>query len=380
MSAPLMTGSGIERYALCPGSAVLPRVETISDDAERGRTIHAFLEAVNKDGREKALAAVPDDLRSACEALDVTRLPTDPKRFAAEVAFALDTVTGKARELGRGIGRKYDCAPTEIAGTADVVALLEEDGVFVADFKSGWSRRTAAKDSLQLRFYALAAARAYGRTRAVVQVIRVFEDGETWTDEASLDTFDLDSFAMDLAALASAIEADRKLYAEGVEPALVEGSHCRWCPAFARCPAKCALVSSAAGVEIGPLTPETAARAYERIRLYRQALDAAESALKDFARQTPIPLSDGQVYGPRYDSTKSIDGKVGATALRALLGPAAEEGIEVSVTQAGIKRALKAAGQPPKKLEEVLALIERNGGLRITKAPKLIAHKPKEAA
>lgn len=376
MSAPLMTGSGVERHALCPASAVLPRVETISDDAERGKAIHAFLEAVNRDGREKALAAVPDDLRAACEALDTSRLPTDPARFAAEVAFAYDTVSGKARELGRGIGRRYDVAPTEIAGTADVIALLDDDGVYVSDFKSGWSRRTAAKDSLQLRFYALAAARAYGRTRAVVQVIRVFEDGETWTDEATLDAFDLDAFALDLGALASQIEGDRKLYAEGVEPQQVEGSHCRWCPAFARCPAKAALLAGPPSLEI---TPEGAAAAYAKLRLYKEAVERAESILKDYARQHPIPLPDGQVYGVRYDATRSIDGKVAASTLRDLLGPAAEAAIMMEVTQASIKRALKAAnGAPP--LDAILAEIEKRGGLKVTKAPKLIAHRPKEAA
>jgi hypothetical protein len=380
MLRPILTGSGLERVALCPASVVLPRVEATSDDAERGKTIHAFLEGVNREGREKALEAVPEELRAACEALDTSKLPTDPARYAAEVAFAYDTVTGKARELGRGIGRRYECASTEIAGTADVTALLDDDGVFVADFKSGWSRRTAARESMQLRFYALAAARAYGRTRAVVQVIRVFDDGETWTDEAALDAFDLDSFALDLGALASSVEGDRKLFAEGVEPEMVEGPQCRWCPAFSRCPAKCALVASAAGAEVGPLTPDVAARAYDRLKLYKAAIERAEGILKDYARATPIALSDGTVYGVRLDSTKALDGKVAAAALRDLLGDAAGEAITVEVTQAGIKRALKAAGRPAKELDSILETIKARGGLRVVQAPKLVAHKPKEAA
>lgn len=377
MASPLMTGSGIERHAICAASAVLPHVGTVSDDAARGTVIHAFLEAVNAKGREAALADVPDDLRPVCEALDVSKLPTNPRLFAAEVAFAFHTVTGKARELGRGIGRRYDCASTEIAGTADVIALLDDDGVFVADFKSGWSRRTAARDSLQLRFYALAAARAYGRSRAQVQVIRIFEDGETWTDEASLDAFDIDSFAADLSALASSVEADRKLYAEGVEPQMVEGAHCRWCPAFSRCPAKAALISIPPSVEI---TPEGASAAYQRIRLYKQALEKAEEILRDYARANPIPLPDGSVYGVRYDDARRIDGKVAEKVLREWFGQAADAGIEVDVSQASIKRALAAAGNRGVKLADVLAEIEKRGGLKVTKAPKLVAHKPKEVA
>lgn len=365
MTAPLATGSGLERHAICTASAVLPQTHTVSEHADRGTVIHRFLEVVGKD-RAAALAGVPDDLRPVCEALDVSKLPTDPSRFAAEVAFAYDTETGAARELGRGIGRRYDCAPTEVAGTADVVALMDDDAVFVADFKSGWSRRAGARESLQLRFYALAAARAYGRSRAVVQVIRIFEDGETWTDEASLDAFDLDSFALDLGALASSIEADRKAYAQGIEPDTVEGGHCRWCPAFNRCPAKVALVQAPPSVEI---TPEGAARAYERLRLYRQALDKAEEILKDYARANPIPLPDGTVYGVRYDNTRKLDGHVAAPILRELgLGAAIKE----EVTLSALKEAAKSRGL---SVDEVLSAIEARGGLKVVKAPKLIAHK-----
>ncbi len=375
MGRPMMTGSGIERHALCPASTVLPRVETISDDAARGTRVHAFLEAVNTKGRDAALTNVENDLRPVCEALDVAKLPID-SRFAAEVAFAYDTVTGKARELGRGIGRRYDCHATEIAGTADVVSLLDADGVFIADWKSGWSRRTAAKDSLQLRFYALAAARAYGRTRAIVQMIRVFDDGATWKDEASFDAFDLDSFALDLAALASGVEVERGLYVEGVEPDMVEGAHCTWCPAFSRCPAKVALLMAPPYIEI---TPEGAATAYEKFRLYKQALDRAAEILKDYARANPIPLPDGTVYGPRYDSTKRLDGRVAASVLREFFGDSAEAGIDVEVTQASIKRAIDAAGNRSVTLKDVLDAIQKRGGLKITQAPKMVAHRPRAA-
>jgi len=372
---PLLTGSGLERVKVCPGSAILPGTETVSDYASRGRSIHSFLEAVNRKGRDAALEEAPEEIRPLCEALDLRLMPTDPGRFASEVAFAYDPETGEAREIGRNLERRYDVREGEIAGTADVVAMLDADGVYVADFKSGWSRKTAARDSWQLRFYALAAARAYGRSRAVVQVIRIFEDGETWTDEAALDAFALDEFAMDVGALAAELDAMRALYADGVEPPLVEGDHCRWCPAFARCPAKTALVMAPPSVEI---TPEGAALAYQRIRLYKQALEKAEAILKDYARAHPIPLPDGTVYGPRYDSTRQINGAVAAGVLRELLGPGAEVGIEVGVTQASIKRALAAAGSGV-KVGDVLAAIEARGGLRIVKAPKMIAHTPKES-
>lgn len=385
MREPIFTGSGLERIRTCLGAAVLPHTGSVSDDASKWSAVHAFLEAVNAKGRDAALAEAPDDVRPICEALDTIKLPTDPTKYAAEVAFSLNVVTGEARELGRGIGRRYEVGGDEAAGTCDVVALLDDDAVMVVDWKGGWSKRTAAKDNLQGRFYCLAAARAYGRSRAVFQIIRILEDGTTWTDEAKFDAFDLDSFALDLSVLATEIVEARALYAQGVEPSMVEGAHCRWCPAYARCPAKVALLRATAddlqGLAVpGSITPEVAARAYERLRLYKQAVDRAEEILKDYARANPIPLSDGQVYGVRIDNTKALDGKVAASALRDLLGDAANEAITVEVTQAGIKRALKAAGRPAKDLESILAAIKERGGLRVVQAPKLVAHKPREAA
>lgn len=381
---PLATGSGLERLLACDGPAYLRHIESTSDDADRGRAIHAFLESASASGRDVALGLSPESLRPALEALDLTKLPVDPARFAAEVAFALDVKTGEARELGRGIGRRYEVTGTEVAGTADVIALLEDDGVFVADFKSGWSKRAPARENAQLRFYALAAARAYGRSRAVVQIIRIMEDGATWTDEAELDAFDLDAFDFEIRTLGQRILRLR----DGAEEArIAEGAHCKWCPSFSVCPAKQALLRSAALAAPAPeeLTPEVASKAYERIRLFRAALDKAEEILRDYARAHPIPLADGFVYGVRQDSTKTLDGHVAMLALREAIGPWADTAIDVKVSQAGVERAAKLwveqnGGSVAAKKRELLDLIASRGGVKVVTAPKLVAHRPKEAA
>lgn len=386
MTAPLATGSGLERLMLCDGPAYLPHVESTSDDADRGRAIHAFLETASASGRDVALDLSPEELRPALEALDLSRLPVDPARYAAEVAFALDPFTGAARELGRGIGRRYEVTDTEIAGTADVTALLDADGVFIADWKAGWSRRTPARENPQLRFYALAAARAYGRSEATVQIVRIMEDGATWTDEARFDAFDLDSFATDLRALAERVQALRSGTAK---PRVAEGPQCKWCPAFNACPAKTALLRAAALAAPDPaeLTPDVAREAYRRLKLYKEAVARAEEILREYARNTPIPLDGGVQYGVRVDKTKSLDGAVAASVLRDLLGDAAAEAITVEVTQAGIKRALakwlkahpEANETQKAALERVLGEVQRRGGLKVVEAPKLVEFSPKAA-
>lgn len=375
MSAPILTGSGLERAMLCDGPAYLQHIDSVSDDAARGSAVHAFFEAVSTKGREAALDDAPEDLRPALEALDLSRLPVGSS-YAAEVAFAYDPLMSAARELGRGIGRRYEVGDTEIAGTADVVALLDDDGVFVADFKSGWSRRTAAKENPQLLFYALAACRAYKRSRAAVQIIRVMEDGTTWTDEAALDAFDLDEFASRVLDLASRYMEVRN---EIREPRLAEGEQCRWCPSFSVCPAKVALLAKPLAFEA--LSPEVAATAYAKVKLYKAAVERAEEILRDYARTHPIPLEDGTVYGVRIDHAKNIDAKVARGVLSEWFGePVAEQGISYEASQASLKRALKAAGNRGISFDDLLAEIQKRGGLKVIQAPKLVAHKPKEAA
>ena len=60
----------------------------------------------------------------------------------------------------RGYG---DLGPLEVAATADVVALMGNDGVAIIDYKTGHSRIAPAGRNWQLLFLALCAARRWGR-------------------------------------------------------------------------------------------------------------------------------------------------------------------------------------------------------------------------
>ena len=377
----------------CIGSAVLPTVARSSEFAQRGTAIHKFLHDALSESREKALAAVPEEWRDACAALDLERLPTcRPDAFAGEVSLAFDIDTGKGRELGRNLGRNYAKGPSEIVVTTDVLALTADgDGVYVGDFKSGHTRVTAAKRNPQLLAGAVAACRAYGRTRATVSVIYLREDGSPYYDQAELDALDIDAAAAELIDLGNrARDAARAFQDNGTVPRLHIGSHCKYCPALVSCPAQAAIVKRMAAEPEQVvndlkrmLTPETAAAAYERAKAIRNVLHLFDEALYAYAEQNPILLKDGRVLGPTESTRESVDGAIARKVLTELHGPdIGDSACTFASSKAAVKRALGVIaterGEPLAPLErEVLSAIDASGGIIRTTTRAVKEHRPK---
>lgn len=390
MDSPLPSASALPIVAACPPSAALPRAEEAPDDArERGSWRHEFLANVGRLGVEKALALVPEKWRAACAALDVSKLPAcEPGAFAAEVAFFYDLATGEAREVGRGLGRRYEKADpprraTEIPGTADVVALTADgEGVFVADYKGPWAEVPPAATNEQTLFYALCAARAYGRTRATVMIFRLGEDGAVRApDVAHFEAWAIDRFAIWLANTSQLVAELRAAYARGEVLTTKLGAHCRYCGAKRFCPGLSALVRELADpptmadlktMLAEELTDETAARAWARIRELAPAVKVIETvkdALKVYAAERPIPLANGKVLAVR-----PVEKVANAEHVKAVLterhGPdVAEAAMELEASKSSIERALRKAlpgGRGISKLmDEVMDEVRTRGGVRI---------------
>lgn len=345
------TASSIERALACPGSLALPGVYTSSRAAERGTAIHEYLEAVQGGADpEAALEEVPEDWRPVCAAIELDRLP---QGLAAEVAFAYHLNDGTGRELGCRLGRRYEGTEEwELPGTADVVGL-SEDAVYVGDYKTGWVEPTPAERNGQLLFLALAAARAYGRDAAVVEIIRIKENGTPWRDRAELDELDLDAFAAELGQLRARAAAAHEQVALVGDPDVHPGPHCKYCPAFSRCPSKRdLLIRLAAGTAfdewkaVQPLSPAVAGAAYERFLMVRQAMKHVEAAWKEaLAKYGELPLSAGRVLREVLEEgNEQLDGRVVYAVVKAQLGQeVAEAAVEIAASKASIDRALKAA-------------------------------------
>ena len=380
----LPTGSALDRCAVCPASEAYPHAKSINPWASRGTVIHEYLARVPELGEEEALAEVPAEHRDACAAIPLERLPVGGLAKArAEVSYAFDTLTGSARVIGVGEGRQYaQVEPHEIPGTADVEVLADDgETVIIYDYKTGYGHVPAVADNWQLRFYALCAARAHSRQRAVVVVVRVV-DGDVWMDRATLDELDLDVFETQLDEVMARVRETRELKA----PKVTTGDHCRYCPAFSNCPEQRARVGAIVAQEPATeITVETAANAWTALKHARQYLDNIENAIKAFAAMESVDLPNGKVLGLADRTTESLDGQVAFHVLKELAdADLAMDAVQVKVTKDAIKavaRELKARDSRSMKFHEetILEAIRQRGGTRTKTTTAVREYHPTKA-
>ena len=334
-----LTASKIELAMKCKGAFTLPHLN------ER----NAFSDAGNERHEEREAEVNAGDIPERIAA----RWPGFAWR--AEVAFMYDVATGEARELGAGIKRAYgELGPFEVAGTADLVGrgLLGE--LVVIDHKS-FEEQARAAEHPQLRFLALAAARAYE-----VDIVDVAISPEVGPlDVATLEAFDLDEAAYQIRQVMLDVAKAQNDARNGLPVAFSAGRQCRWCPAFHACPKQSELSvlvrTDAMANRIEATMPfrddETAADAYEMRNRLRILLKRLEGGLFARANEKPIPLGNGKMFGP-VDSlgNEKLDGDVVHAVVSAQHGrDIADAAIE--------KRASK------KRLKEALAFAVGKGGV-----------------
>lgn len=304
--------SQLARIFACIFAGVLPQVRHVGRFmATRGRVLHTFLCDVLVDGYEDALAKVPSDFREECKVIEFAKMPKAGE-YAAEVAWAYNWKTDTARELGRNLERRYEGLvdeSCEIAGTADVVGLTD-DAVIVLDYKTGYADLGPAANSWQLKSYAVAAARAYKRSRAFVGFIRLGPAGVPWFNVADISAMELDAAAADMRLLLATVHEYRALQAkhEPIPAQYVEGPHCAQCSSVPYCAAKMRLVAQLAAApqhllapgEVPVLSQRELATAYARLKLVKDLVERVEYAIKDRARVSPFPVEgrEGYWYGP----------------------------------------------------------------------------------
>lgn len=345
----LQSPSKHDLISICGGSAALPQIDYRGGHYQsRGIVLHNFLEQVSLVGRDAALEKVAPDFRQACEVIEErVLLMADPRSYAAELAIAYDVDAGTARVLGQGLKRKYEVGPREIAGTIDVTGLTDEAAV-IFDYKTGYAKLGRPKTLRQLRAYALFAARAFGRRKAVVGIIRIREDGSSYFEQDVLDEFELATVELELLELAEKVQRERAKVAAGELPELVEGDHCDRCAAFNICPAKMALARQFAiapqSVEalIEAATPEHLAAAWDRVNALETVVERVKERIKASARKQPIPLGGGTVLG--VVAGEELVAEVAVPVLAEIYGAevaAAAQEVTVSVSKTSVEAALR---------------------------------------
>jgi len=354
-----ITPSSLGRAAACIRSEAMPHAYEESPFARKGTVGHKFLADCLEHGRDLALGMVEDPADIEWLAmLPLERLPAfHPQSYAPEVALAYDPKTRTCRELGRNISReeahrrkKHDW---EIVGILDICGQTAFSAV-VHDYKLGWGYVEPAEVNWQLRTYGLMAARWLQLNECDYSVIRARDNGQTWSDVAHMDELDLLAHEEALADLLERRESIRAITRAGQWeklPALVEGRHCRYCPAKFACPAKVAgvvqVVREPQEVLPANLTPELAASAWRKIRAAQKTLERFEAVIREYARTEPVPLGDGEWLAEKATPKETIVPERAREALvrqygqlgTAVYGEASET--ETSITKKAFRAALK---------------------------------------
>lgn len=342
-----LSASSLWRAEKCPASASLPRVQSISAASERGKELHSEREINDPEG--------------------------------AEVAYAFDVVSGKARELGRNLGRNYPkTRATEIVGTTDKVTV-EPDRVVVRDYKSGAGFGVAAPAvNVQLGFYAVCAAEVHGKNAARVELEFLDRDGQVVG--ADLD-------ALDLAAMRERIRAIWNATG-GETPTTVTGDHCTGCPCITRCPPHLTMAiafSEGMWPDIMPsdgLTIEKLPQIWEHLKNAKRVVGLVEKTVRAIASQTPIALADGKVLGSHEVERSELDGVVTYQALRDLHGEeVARAAVSMETSKAALEEALKPIAGKGKRagmVRDALKAIEAANGVVVKRSVRVEEFNPKE--
>lgn len=351
----MTSASRLSLAAKCPGSQALPQVGSFSEVAEDGHARHAFFERAPEIGVEAALAEAPEHLRDVLRVLSEHPVITEllATKSLREVPLAYDWLDGNGRVLPSQGHRDYsDCGPTEIPGTADRIALPDQDTVVVHDWK-GREHQAAAAEHHQLRFLALAAAAAYGRTHAIVAWVKTM-DGVPQVDYASFDAFDLAGIAEEVRRIADRIEAARAAIASGQRPELARGPWCGRCDAFDFCPGQQELLQIAvrrpdqlANEAEVALTNGGRAHAYAIWRELELLTKRVGERVGAHAAMRAIELPGGRAYGfapgrrEVEDAAKARDVLLAAGVPAETVAAAVTERKELHTTLGAVDKALK---------------------------------------
>jgi hypothetical protein len=338
----------------CEGHLTLPHVDEPNEWSDAGNKAHAEDEDAINSGD------VPEDYTGRWPGLT----------WRSEVSYAYDVATDTARFLGVGIKRAYgDLSPFEIPGTID--AEGRGPGILVVIDKKSFEAVTPAKENPQVRFLALAAARA----EPAQQIITAISHKLTGLDVSEIDSdLDLDGIAYDARKLQLDV-ADVLDRARRELPVKFEtGRWCRWCPAYHACPKQAELKALATLPEHeialkAYLDEESAPEVYAlylKIKILKARIG---QQLQNYVLSRPIPLGNGKMYGARnkVGNTK-LDGEIVHAAISDLYSTElADKAVIRTATKKAIGEALKGKrGAVP----EVLREIEKRGG--VTRGTKIV--------
>lgn len=368
----MISSSKLELVDRCPGAFTLPWIEESTAHSEAGNARHAEDETAINAGD------VPEVYDERWPGLS----------WRAEVSYAYDVATGLAREIGVGLRRAYgDLGPFEVPGTID--AEGRGDGVLVVVDRKGFEAQLPADHHPQVRFLALAAARA--KPADHIEVAIRPEIGPI--DVAVVDpVFDLDVIAYDVKRRVIDTASLRSAARSGLEVPFHAGRWCRWCPAFNACPQQRELRDLVVQDDDHPelatqifVDDQSAADVYalwKRIGILHKRIG---QQLYAHAANQPIPLTNGKVFGRRetmgdreYDGAKVHEV---ISQIEGLGRDVADRVVTMSLTQARFDEVIKPLvprGKLASTKRAVFGEVERRGGMTRKTTTTIDEHLPQK--
>ncbi|MGN6107727.1 MAG: hypothetical protein ACTHU0_21640 [Kofleriaceae bacterium] len=344
----LLTLSGLNLAAICPGSVALPRYASASAAAGGGNAGHEYTQVLLTDGRDAAEEAAPaiarhwglspeaeDEFRRRARAFN----PPIPKGAICEQPLAfLEDGSVVPVEGGRGA---YEVPEgTIFAGTPDVVwtepepIRVERDAsgrvlhaaappgtvAWCADLKWGRDEHVPpVEQNLQLIGGSLMIARWTGAELVVPAIVftgfgNAAGRWETPQDvngrAVPLRPEDHARAEAQIRRMAAVAREQVDIYAShgSGKLSLRTGPHCAWCPARAACPAQAGEVHALVhGVPsfAGALDRDTASKAAGILVRMTGLVERMKHVLRAYVEEHgPITLADGRLWGPREQNER----------------------------------------------------------------------------
>lgn len=379
-----VSASGLDVARRCAGSFALPAVDfgeraeatagtmrhAVLDNFARAWTLSKDADAARVTVLADTRAAHPDaDWLSTMSSLDfgaqlVSRDETATRVLVSE-AFAWNWRDRSVRMIEPASHRDYRLDDSWVCGTLDWVLQFPSGRTLVVDFK-GPKRVTPARDNLQLAFYALCVARLRGLRTIDVELRHIEEDGSIYADSATLDEWDLDAAEGRISRVVAGVVEAREAVARGVDPQMLLGQHCGYCPCAPVCPAQTRLLrefldeSSRESQPVSGLTAEMAGAAYLRVEAVISIAERLKAALRERAiTNGSLPLPDGGSLVPIKVSRQSLLVEQALPVLEEIVGASrAESLVERALDPGSIDRiATEIARERGEKIKDVKAQI-----------------------
>jgi hypothetical protein len=231
----------------------------------------------------------------------------------SEVYVASNFATGEVHHDPSVRDREYPDKPGFLPGTTDLVCVLEDGSLLVADWKTG--KGTGAREQLLSLAWGLRKLPQYLREGLVRPVrlaaLYISDSGEVHPHEWSVTNEELEAHALAM---------QFQLCDIGVRKEPVPGIHCTqlYCPHLAYCPGISATVESAAespegllpekslvrkySIATAPSSPQHAGSIMERVTAAKRQLAFYEARIKQYC------IDGGKCIAGAFEYSKGKDG------------------------------------------------------------------------